>query len=156
MLKSHKEVIIIITEIKKKFYDILTTDLNYTVIDNPYDIDDNEIPFPFLMLTLNSMTRDRFKGNFIHQVKFKVDVFSNYDGEAEILDIENKIYDTIEKMYDLKYITYIQENHFRIIDDKSTGVNHKHGIINYTFLVTGAETIEEVEEDGNNEENPTD
>lgn len=143
-------MIIIITAIKKKIYEILTSKLNYNVIDNPYDIEtETERVLPYIQLSLNNVTRDRIKDAFMHRIKFKMDIFSDYDGEAEVLDMEEKIFDQMKELYDLKYITYIQESSFRILDDKSTGVNRKHGIITYTIVVSGME--QEVEENAEND-----
>lgn len=89
----------------------------------------------------------------MHRIKFKMDIFSEYDGEAEILNMEEKIFNEMQELYDLKHVAYIQETAFRIIDDKSTGVNRKHGIITYTIIISGME--QEIEEEGNDETNNT-
>lgn len=146
--KLLKEVDIIISEIKTKIYNILTSNLAYTVIDNPYDEEEDKT-FPYLMLTLNNVVRDRTKTSFMNKIKFKIDIFSNYDGEFEILDIEEKIFNHIAQLYDLEYVTYIQESSFRILDDKSLGPNYKHGIIIYTVYTTGME--QEADEDEEND-----
>lgn len=67
----------------------------------------------------------------------KIDIFSNYDGEKEILEMEKEIFDKIPQLYEIDGITYIRESDFRIMDDKSTGVVRKHGIITYTILSAG-------------------
>lgn len=141
------EVIIIVTEIKKKFYDILT-DLGYTVVDNRESIDE-ETPFPHVLLRINTGSRDRVKDVTMNKLRFTIDIFSEYNGEAEILDIEEKVFDATKAIYDIDHVIYVQESSFRIIDDKSTGVMMKHGILNYLVITGGIE--QEVKEE--NEEN---
>lgn len=141
------EVIIIVTEIKKKFYDILT-DLGYTVVDNKESIEE-DTPFPYVLLRINVGSRDRVKDVTMNKLRFTIDIFSEYNGEAEILDIEEKVFDATKAIYDIDHVIYVQESSFRIMDDKSTGVVMKHGILNYLVITGGIE--QEVEEE--NEEN---
>lgn len=139
---------IIITEIKKKFYDILTN-LGYDVVDNRESIEE-DMPFPQVMLRLNTCTRDRIKNVVINKVRFTIDIFSLYDGEAEILDIEQKVFDAAKELYDIEKVIYIQESSFRVMDDKSTGTIMKHGILNYMVIVGGMEEEVEQENETNN------
>lgn len=104
-------------------------------MDNPYDT--QERTFPYLLLTLQDTQRERRKNNNIMNIRFKIDIFSNYNGEKEVLEMEAAIYDAFQQVWDNEYVTNIRENAFRIIDDKSTGVNRKHGIITYTFTCGG-------------------
>lgn len=138
-------MIIIVTELKKKFYDILTN-LNYEVADNKESISD-DTPFPHILLRMNMGSRDRIKNVTINRIRFTIDIFSEYNGEAEILDIEQKIFDATKELYDIKNVVYVQESSFRILDDKSTGVVMKHGILNYMVILGGLE--QEVEDETN-------
>ena len=128
-------MITIIAFLKQKLYSILSEELEYNVMDNPYDT--QERTFPYLLLTLQDTQRERRKNNNIMNIRFKIDIFSNYNGEKEVLEMEAAIYDAFQQVWDNEYVTNIRENAFRIIDDKSTGVNRKHGIITYTFTCGG-------------------
>ena len=131
-----------IAKIKTKLYDILATDLSYTVMDSPYD--NQERVFPYVMLTLSNVVRDSYKNAFQNQIKFKIDIFSDYNGEKEVFDMEEAIFEKINTLYGIPEITYVRESSFKIIDDKSTGTVKKHGIIQYNIITSG--TYEEVKE----------
>ena len=137
-------MIIIVAEIKKKFYDILT-DMGYSVVDNRESIDE-EAPFPHILLRISTGSRDKIKDVTINKLRFTIDIFSEYNGEAEILDIEEKVFDAAKAIYDIDHVIYVQESSFRIIDDKSTGVMMKHGILNYLVITGGIEQEVEDEE----------
>ena len=124
-----------ISEIKTQLYEILANDLEYNVMDNPYG--DETKTFPYVLLTLQDTRRDMRKDNYLYQIKFKIDIFSEYNGEKEILDMEQAIFDKSKKLWDNEFITYYRESAFRIMDDKSTGVLRKHGVIIYTFYCAG-------------------
>ena len=124
-----------ISDIKTIFYDILANELKYNVTDNPYN--NEEKSFPCVFLTLQNTHRARLKDTYIYTIKFKIDIFSDYNGEKEILDMEQAIFEKSEKLYENPYVSYLEENAFRIIDDKSTGVLRKHGIISYTIYSGG-------------------
>jgi len=131
-------MITIITYLKQQLYSILSEELEYNVMDNPYETE--ERTFPYLLLTLQDTQRERQKNNNIMKIRFKIDIFSNYSGEKEILEMESAIYNAIQKLWDNEYVTNIRQNAFRIIDDKSTGVLRKHGMITYTFTCGGGIT----------------
>ena len=140
-----------LTKIKTKLYDILATDLSYNVMDNPYE--NQERTFPYVMLTLGNVVRDFYKNAFQNQIKFKIDIFSEYNGEKEVFDMEEAIFEKINKLYDIPEVTYVRESSFKIMDDKSTGTIKKHGIIQYTIITSG--TYEEKEEPVNGENSST-
>jgi hypothetical protein len=71
------------------------------------------------------------------KIKFKIDIFSNYEGEKEVFEIEDNIFNNLEALYDNEYITAAYESSFKIIDDKTTGVLIKHGVLQVTVLSTG-------------------
>ena len=140
-----------LTTIKTKLYDILTTDLSYTVMDNPYGT--QERTYPYVILTLGNVVRDAYKNAFQNQIKFKIDIFSNYNGEKEVFEMEQAIFEKINKLYEIPEVTYVRESSFKIMDDKSTEVVRKHGIITYTIITSG--TYAEVEEPDNGENSDT-
>lgn len=81
-----------INQIKKKLFTILSVDLGYNVVDNP----ERNKTFPCVFLKLGNLTRDIFNNNaFRFSIKMKIDIFSNYDGEKEILEMEKAIFDKI-------------------------------------------------------------
>lgn len=130
-----------ISQIKTQLYQILKEDLEYNVTDNPYGEETKS--FPYVLITLSNTRRDKRKGAYFYAINYKIDIFSDYDGEKEILDMEQEIFDNIEKLYENDFVTYVRETGFRIMDDKSTGVLRKHGIINYTIYSAGGITEDE-------------
>lgn len=137
-----------IDKIKVKLFDILSKDLGYNVVDNP----ERGENFPCVFLKLGNTTRDIFRNNFRFQIKFKIDIFSNYDGEKEILEMEEAIFNATQALYDVVGVTYVRQSDFRILDDKSTSVMRKHGIITLSIVSTGM--VEEVEDEQNSSTNP--
>lgn len=123
-----------VSQVKTQLYQILK-DLNYNVTDNPYGEETKS--FPYVLLTLSNTRRDKRKNAYLFSIKLKIDIFSDYNGEKEILDMEEEIFNNIDKLYENEFVTYVRESAFRIIDDKSTGVLRKHGIINYTIYSAG-------------------
>lgn len=133
----------IVQELKKRIYQILSSDLKYNIKDSSSDSD----VFPSLKLQLLGCMRDRYRNVFVNNIKFQIDIFSEYDGEKEILEIEEAIFNKMREVYDIPGVVYIQESDFRILDDKSLGYTLKHGIISYAFYTGGEEIIEEEVED---------
>jgi hypothetical protein len=123
-----------ILQIKQQIYELLTS-LGYHVMDNPYLTEERN--FPYLMITLNNATRIKYKNCYSDKIKFKIDIFSNYSGEKEVFEIEDNIYNNLEALYDNEYVTAAYESSFKIIDDKTTGVLIKHGVLQITVLSTG-------------------
>ena len=124
-----------ISQLKTQIYNILTEELEYNVTDNPSG--EEAKSFPCVFLTLSSTTRDLRKSVYWFKHIFKIDIFSNYDGEKEILEMEEAIYEKMQKLYDNGYVTHMRESGFHIQDDKSTGVLRKHGVIRYTIYSGG-------------------
>lgn len=124
-----------LSELKTQIYNILTVDLGYNVTDNPYKQEPKS--FPCVFLTLSSTNRDLRKKVYWFKHIFKIDIFSDYDGEKEILEMEEAIYEKMQKLYDNEYVTHMRESGFHIQDDKSTGVLRKHGVIRYTIYSGG-------------------
>ena len=134
-----------ISQLKTEFYDILANELEYNVTDNPYG--EEVKTFPYVLLTLQDTHRDVRKNSYLYEIKFKIDIFSEYSGEKEIFDMEQAIFDKSKRLLDNDFVSYYREGAFRIIDDKATGVMRKHGIITYTIYCAGG--IEEHVEDDN-------
>lgn len=123
-----------ILEIKQKFFEILTSTLGYSVYDNPQN---DNTTYPWIRFSLGNITRDTFQDNFVYSYHFYIDIFSNYDGEKEILEMEESIFEELQQLYEIEGVTYIRENSFKILDDKSLGPVRKHGAIKYTILCNG-------------------
>lgn len=120
--------------IKTKLYQIISS-LGYNITDRAQGEETNT--FPFLKLTLSNLQRDYFQNNFLYTIRYKLDIFSTYEGEKEILEIEESIAQHLKELYDIPGVTYIRESDCKILDDKSTGVVMKHGIISYTIKSAG-------------------
>lgn len=132
-----------LSQIKQEFYSILDNNLEYDIRDYAL-IDDSEAAiFPQVFLKLETVTRDKIHDIFKYQMRFKIDIYSNYVGEKEIMDLEAKIFSLSQQLYNNPNVTYVRESGFRILDDKSTGSILKHGIINYQVIVAGMEVEDE-------------
>ena len=125
-------------EIKQEIFNMLQNELGYRVTDNPYQQDLEEI-FPTVFFTLSNANRVNVKNNgFICNFTFKIDIFSEYNGEKEIILMEEDIAALIpELMERFEYIIGVSENSFKILDDKSTSVVRKHGVILYSITAAG-------------------
>lgn len=140
----------IVKELKKQLYNLLSQDLGYNVKD--YAGDNTEESFPIVKLSLSTMVRDRYKNSSVeYRIRYKIDIFSDYDGEAEILDMEEAIFHKMTNLYNVEGVTQISNSEVRIIDDNSTGVMRKHGIVMYTFIIAGEE-VQESDENSNSPE----
>ena len=128
-----------IIDVKTKFYNIIK-DLGYTIYDNPYTIDGQRRHLPYCQIRTNNIKRAMFQQNFINAVEFKVDMWSKYSGEKEILEMEKKIAGSLEKLYELDPVVFVIEKSFKILDDKSTGAVMKHAIAVYDIALEGKET----------------
>ena len=125
-------------EIKQEIFNMLQNELGYRVTDNPYQQELEEI-FPTVFLTVSNANRINVKNNgFICKFTFKIDIFSEYNGEKEIILMEENIAALIpELMERFEYIVGVSENSFKILDDKSTSVVRKHGVILYSITAAG-------------------
>lgn len=123
--------------LKKRLFQLLQDDLQWNVSDNMDAQRKKEREFPVVQLKLSHSTKDIVKTAFKETIRFKIDIFSSYDGEKEILEMEEALVSNLYKMYDVKGLVYIRESGFRILADKSTGVEMKHGIITLQFNCAG-------------------
>lgn len=127
-----------LAEIKQEIFKMLHDELHYIVTDHPYP-NTLENKFPTVFLTTSNSKRMNIKGNgFICTFTFKIDIFSEYNGEKEIIDMEEEIAELFpDLMQRFDYIISVAESNFKILDDKSTAVILKHGIITYTVTTAG-------------------
>lgn len=143
-----------IEEIKQQIFNILSEDLGYNVSDNPYGSEEDT--FPLVRIRLSSCARDKAKNMFQNRLRYQIDIFSDYNGEAEILEMEEAIFEAMTTtLYENENISYVRESGFNITDDKSTGVLRKHGILRYTIYSTGGFIeVDEPDEEDNPETEP--
>lgn len=136
-----------IDEVKTKFYELLIS-LGYNVGDNGVYREE----FPYLMIRIgNYQTAVSYDIRF-EEITIILDIFSTYNGEKEIIDINKDIINHIEEMRDLiPSITTIYQQGMMIIGDKETGPVRKHGILTYKFTLTSGL----MEDDDNETESPT-
>lgn len=126
-----------INKIKDKLFEVLSSNYENQIVDNAAAVEEGK--YPRIQIRLSTVTRDKYKGTFQYTIRYQVHIFSDYDGEKEILNMESEIFDALEQFYEIDGVTYARESGFRILDDKSTGVFRKHGIISLTFYCTGEE-----------------
>lgn len=126
-----------INKIKDKLFEVLSSNYGNQIVDNAAAVEEGE--YPRIQIRLSTVTRDKYQGTFQYTIRYQVHIFSDYDGEKEILNMESEIFDMLEQFYEIDGVTYARESGFRILDDKSTGVIRKHGIISLTFYCTGEE-----------------
>lgn len=126
-----------INKIKDKLFEVLSSNYENQIVDNAAAVEEGD--YPRIQIRLSTVTRDKYQGTFQYTIRYQVHIFSDYDGEKEILNMESEIFDMLEQFYEIDGVTYARESGFRILDDKSTGVFRKHGIISLTFYCTGEE-----------------
>lgn len=126
-----------INKIKDKLFEVLSSNYENQIVDNAAAVEEGD--YPRIQIRLSTVTRDKYQGTFQYTIRYQVHIFSDYDGEKEILNMESEIFDALEQFYQIDGVTYARESGFRILDDKSTGVFRKHGIISLTFYCTGEE-----------------
>ena len=138
----------VIGDIKTKFFDILSKDLGYATKDHAEAIEDTI--FPNITLSTTGIQRTSIHGVDTLKYVFVLDIFSKYDGEKELLEMEEAIFDNLRKLYEIDGVVYIQESSFRIMEDKSTGVVLQHGKGRYSVYVAGTMIDVEDNEDETN------
>lgn len=120
----------------------LKTQIKECIEELGYQIRDNNTysnTYPMITLRLSNANREEKNHVVLQKIVYVVDIFSTYNGEKEILDINDKIN---EKLFMLpqrnKHITAMKQQNCLILDDKETGVVRKHGVLIYEFLLTSA------------------
>ena len=125
-----------VQELKSEIYKILSNKLHYNVSDTPKNDDD----FPFVRISTTSLRRIPYKkGAAEYEISFSLDIFSNYNGEAELLRMEKEIYDAMPDLYKVNGVVNVSGPSSHFITDKSMGIVLQHGIIVYSIKVAGEE-----------------
>lgn len=97
--------------------------------------------FPQVFLRTSNIKRIYYQGVSAINVSFTLDLFSKYPGEKEILDLEHRISTIARNLVDTNdFIMGMGLRSCLIQDDDSTGINIKHGILIYDFVL--AEVLE--------------
>ena len=92
--------------------------------------------FPWLIVRTSGHNRTDAYDIRMDQVSLTIDIFSNYPGEKEILEIIENIGNNIQELKtENEKVLNIVQHQCRIIGDKATGPVRKHGIITYTFTL---------------------
>lgn len=127
-----------IQELKTKIYSLLS-DLGYQTYDNPYTIEIKNRKLPYVQIRTADVNRLPFRGCFMNAVEFKIDVWSKYNGEKEVLEIENQVAAIAQQLYELDYVSFVSEKSCQILDDKTTGPVLKHMIMTWEIVLQGKE-----------------
>ena len=97
--------------------------------------------FSQVFLRTSNIKRIYYQGISAINVSFTLDLFSKYSGEKEILDLEQEISTIARNLVDTNdFIMGMGLRSCLIQDDDSTGINIKHGILIYDFVL--AEVLE--------------
>ena len=125
-----------VEQLKQVFYTALS--------ENNIDLRDTKNfaeAFPQVFLRTSNIKRVYYQGVSAINVSFTLDLFSKYSGEKEILDLEQQISTIARNLVDTNdFIMGMGLRSCLIQDDDSTGINIKHGILIYDFVL--AEVLE--------------
>ena len=122
----------IVSEIKEQFIRLIKN-LGYNITDNVF----YEENFPWLILKTDNYQTINSLDTIFENVVLRIDIFSNYAGEKEILDIVEDIRCHLDELrIENQYITQIFQSNLKIIDDKTKGPVNKHGIALYNVILT--------------------
>lgn len=129
-------------KIKTQFVQLLKS-LGYNCTDNGVYKEE----FPWLMVKTGGYQSAVSLDIRYDVIKLYLDIFSQYNGEKEIIEISE---DIINHLQDLRQtcpeITAVGQTALTIIGDKATGPVRKHGILTYTFVLASGLLEEEEDE----------
>ena len=132
-------------KLKTDFYSMLVG-LGYKVSDNRQFEENGS---PWLVLRSNGYQRVHSVGLRMSKITLVLDVFSQYNGEREIIIVVDKIADHLEEfLAEHPEVMFCHQKTMKILDDKETGPVRKHGVISYEFLM-GINIPEEEEAEPN-------
>ena len=132
-------------KLKTDFYGMIT-ELGFNVSDNRnFEIGGS----PWLVLRTNGYQRVHSFGLSASKITLVLDIFSQYNGEREIIKVIDKVASNLESFI-LQHpeVLYCFQKTVKILDDKATGPVRKHGVVSYEFLM-GINTPEEEEAEPN-------
>lgn len=132
-------------KLKTDFYTMIT-ELDFNVSDNRNFETGNS---PWLVLRTNGYERVHSLGLRMSKIVLILDIFSQYNGEKEIIQAVDKIADNLEEFLNQhQEILFCHQKTVKILDDKATGPVRKHGVVVYEFMM-GINTPEEEETEPN-------
>ena len=131
----------------------LKTDFYAMIADFGYNVSDNRNfetgNGPWLVLRSNGYQRVHSVGLRMSKITLVLDIFSQYSGEREIIQVIDKIADNLEEfLVQHPEVLFCHQKSMKILDDKATGPVRKHGVVSYEFLM-GINTPEEEEAEPN-------
>lgn len=127
-------------KLKTDFYNMIA-ELGFTISDNRNFDDGNS---PWLILRTNGYEKTHSFQLDMARVILVLDIFSQYNGEKEIIQAIEKISDNLNDfLFSRPEILYCHQKNVKILDDKSTGPVRKHGVITYEFLLSNNTAAEE-------------
>lgn len=132
-------------KLKTDFYAMIA-DFGYNVSDNRnFETGDG----PWLVLRSNGYQRVHSVGLRMSKITLVLDIFSQYSGEREIIQVIDKIADNLEEfLVQHPEVLFCHQKSMKILDDKATGPVRKHGVVSYEFLI-GINIPEEEETEPN-------
>lgn len=135
-----------LSQLKTQFYSLIR-EKGYNITDNA----EYREKFPWLMLRTNGyQVFDSFNMK-ISNATLVLDIFSQYFGEREIIEIVENIHPILlELQNNNPNVLFAHQKSLKILDDKMTGPVRKHGIVVYEFLMGYGITEEENNNDVEN------
>jgi len=132
-----------LAQLKTDFYNLLLQ-LGYNATDNGAYVEN----FPWLMIRTNGYELSQLKDAEKGTITLVLDIFSQYSGEKEIIEIIENIAEHLKDLYTINNtIIYAHQKSVKILDDNNKGPVRKHGVVSYVFTMARAEK-QEVAEDG--------
>lgn len=126
-------------KLKTDFYTMLV-ELGFNISDNRNFEEGNS---PWMILRTNGYQRVQSFGLSASKITLVLDIFSQYNGEREIIKVIDKIAENLEPfIFQHPEVLYCFQKTVKILDDKTTGPVRKHGVVSYEFLM-GVNTPEE-------------
>lgn len=131
-------------KLKTDFYAMIAG-LGYNVSDNRnFETGDS----PWLVLRSNGYQRAHSVGLRLSKITLVLDIFSQYNGEREVIQVIDKVADSLEEFL-AKHpeVLFCHQKSMKILDDKATGPVRKHGVVSYEFLMGSDKIANEEGED---------
>lgn len=115
-----------------------------------YDCTDNgtyKESFPWLMVRTGGYQSAVSLDIRYDVITLILDVFSQYNGEQEIIQISENIINHLQNLREsCPEITAVGQNSMVILGDKGTGPVRKHGVLTYRFILASGLLEEEEDE----------
>lgn len=115
-------------DVKQMVFSALAA-LDIPIQDNPVKLSHRDAPYAIIRTIGAPQTK--YKNYYKMSWLLRVDVFSKYKGEKEILDYYSQVLDKLDTLRQEEGITYIFPT-ISIMDDKELGPITKHGVISIT------------------------